>query len=215
MDLVPFVQLSDLGSAFSNDSPPAKMVTPSYLRSPELILGLKLSEAVDIWSFGCFIFQILAGSSLFIVEALEGDSSDEETNDEHLIQISEVLCPLPENLFQHWRRGRGYFDADGTRLRIKEKEDPYTTDSDSEADQKHDTPIESVESSDESTDGTAPWADAPVFETLEQLLQRKCIYDMNDSELKDVASLMRWILQVNASQRPSVDEILNHPWFSA
>ncbi|KAK5673725.1 hypothetical protein LTS12_029769, partial [Elasticomyces elasticus] len=67
--LVPFtcytegfkVKLSDMGGAYFFTDPPTKPVTPLGLRAPELILTGAVNNTVDIWSFGCLIFELITG----------------------------------------------------------------------------------------------------------------------------------------------------------
>ena len=35
-----------------------------YYRSPEIILGIEYTTAIDIWSFACIIVELLTGSFL-------------------------------------------------------------------------------------------------------------------------------------------------------
>lgn len=61
------IKISDLGGAFFVSEPPAKIVTPLAMRSPELILGEVITQAQDIWSLGCLMFEYLTGRKLFSV----------------------------------------------------------------------------------------------------------------------------------------------------
>lgn len=128
LELNPLVKITDLGAAFFESSPPDKVVTPVALRAPEVILrgngdgGPHIGKGIDTWAFGCLVFELLTGRPLFVrLEGLDGDAEgDEQTNDEHLIQLSEVLGPLPAALAGRWRRRESYFGPDGERLRIRE-----------------------------------------------------------------------------------------------
>jgi non-specific serine/threonine protein kinase len=120
-ELNPVVKLADLGAAFFEHDPPPTVVTPVALRAPETILRgtLPLGKGIDLWVYGCLMFELLTGRTLFVrLEALDGyEESDEDTNDEHLIQLlSEVLGPLPAELALHWRRRDRYYGPDGKRL---------------------------------------------------------------------------------------------------
>ncbi len=129
LELDPLVKITDLGAAFFETSPPDKVVTPVALRAPEVILhgngdgGTLIGRGIDMWAFGCLVFELLTGSPLFVrLEGLDGDAeADEQTNDEHLIQLTEVLGPLPAALAGRWRRRESYFSPDGERLRIRER----------------------------------------------------------------------------------------------
>lgn len=69
---------------------------------------------------------MLLGRSLFVdVQSLEGKPYDEISNDEHLIQLWEVIGPLPESLLAKWRRADQYFSPDGERLAVKSRKEEY------------------------------------------------------------------------------------------
>ncbi|KAK3897941.1 kinase-like domain-containing protein [Staphylotrichum tortipilum] len=85
-ELEPVVRLADLGAVFEEGKPPAKVVTAVALRAPEAVLrdegGLPLGRGVDVWAFGCLVFEVLAGQPLFPwLEGLKG-LAGEETADE-------------------------------------------------------------------------------------------------------------------------------------
>ncbi|KAI5365904.1 putative protein kinase [Septoria linicola] len=97
------VKISDLGAAFKGDNPPDtdKLVTPEGLRAPEIILGGKIAQAVDVWTFGCLMFEFITGDALFPVSSY-GETSKAETDDEHLLQMIDALGQLPPKMFAQW-----------------------------------------------------------------------------------------------------------------
>jgi serine/threonine protein kinase len=118
----PKIKLSDLGAAFPFSSPPEKPVVPLALRAPEIILGCDLDHRIDIWSFGCLVFEILTGSQLFGVYPLPF-MKDAQIDDQHLIDIVGALGKMPSELVSHWSRGSGYFDSDMELVRSDAGED--------------------------------------------------------------------------------------------
>ncbi|EXK28522.1 hypothetical protein FOMG_14993 [Fusarium oxysporum f. sp. melonis 26406] len=129
-DLDPLVKLADLGGAFKEEDSivGAKAITPVALRAPETILGERLGKGIDIWAFGCLIFEMIFGRPLFVaIQSLGGEDYDETSNDEHLIQLWEVTGPLPKPLPGSWRRADQYLDASGNRLEVKPQEDDYVS----------------------------------------------------------------------------------------
>jgi len=62
------LKVCDLGTASDIDSPENE-ITPllvsRYYRPPEVILGLKYNEQVDLWSAACCIFEMYTGKILF------------------------------------------------------------------------------------------------------------------------------------------------------
>ncbi|KAI9150682.1 putative Serine protein kinase [Paramyrothecium foliicola] len=97
------IKLSDMGGAYFFSNPPIKIVTPLGLRSPELVLAGNINEKLDIWSFGCILFEIITGSPLFCIPDLEG------RDDDHLLALIATLGPLPDDLFKLWANSSLYF----------------------------------------------------------------------------------------------------------
>ncbi|KAK2776941.1 hypothetical protein FQN52_003274 [Onygenales sp. PD_12] len=117
------IKISDFGAAFWIDKPPASTVTPVALRAPELIFKEPFDSGIDIWAFGCQIYEILTGSQLFAVFSM-GDDPQEDIDDDHLNELHDVLGPLPEAWFSKWSRAHLWFGPNGERLnpRLDEEE---------------------------------------------------------------------------------------------
>ncbi|KAH6632835.1 kinase-like domain-containing protein [Chaetomium tenue] len=249
-ELDPVVKLADLGASFLERHPPASVVTPVALRSPEFILRnaqVPLGKGIDIWAFGCLVFELVTGRNLFVgLEGLDGhEASDEGINDEHLIQLSEVLGPLPAELASHWRRRGRYYDTDGKRLEATINHGGAGDESDDGDGMGHDgvngddfVDLDDGDDGDDGNDGNDGQAqgeaipDLPMdddmsessdfwlanvgeFLPLEDQLRDLKPEDMDDAEMDEVAGLLRWILEYDASKRPSAEAILAHPWLSS
>ncbi|EGY19378.1 uncharacterized protein VDAG_09580 [Verticillium dahliae VdLs.17] len=192
LDRVPLVKITDLCA--------------------ETILGLDLGKRTDIWCVGCLVFELITGRQLFVrLEALQGDESDETTNDEHLIQLSQVLGPMPTSLFTHWQRGPQYYGLEGELIIDDGESDVSDDEKSSQA---------TLESGDNRSQGNrvgsergSPLATAESFVSLEQQLRKCKPDDMEEAEEAIVLELLRWILQYDPEKRPSAEEILTHPWF--
>ncbi|KAH8159186.1 hypothetical protein CIB48_g9063 [Xylaria polymorpha] len=75
------IKLSDMGGAYFVKEPPAKPITPAGFRTPEYVLTGAVNHAVDIWSLGCLVFELLTGQPLLCKESLileELDIDEEE-----------------------------------------------------------------------------------------------------------------------------------------
>lgn len=249
-ELDPVVKLADLGASFlERHHPPASaVVTPVALRAPESILRnarVPLGKGIDMWAFGCLVFELVTGRAMFVgLEALDGchEASDEGINDEHLIQLSEVLGPLPAELASHWRRRDRYYDADGRWLEATIKrggagddgygmdnhdgvdgEDLVALDDDGDdGDDGHDGQAQAEEAipdspiDDDMGECSDFWlANMREFLPLEDRLRDLKPEAMDDAEMDEVARLLRCILEYDASKRPSAEAILAHPWFSS
>ncbi|KAI0399288.1 putative serine protein kinase [Xylaria palmicola] len=59
------IKLSDMGGAYFAEKPPAKLIIPAGLRTPEYVLTGAINHTIDIWSFGCLVFELLTGDPLF------------------------------------------------------------------------------------------------------------------------------------------------------
>jgi len=104
--------LVDYGNACWTREHFAEEIQTRQYRAPEVILGIKYSTSVDMWSVGCLAFELLTGDLLF--EPKDGDSYDKD--DDHLAQMIEVLGRIPKKI----RLERKIFQASFQQLwRIK------------------------------------------------------------------------------------------------
>jgi len=179
------VKLSDMGAASWPSKPPKEPVTPVGLRAPELVLGLPFDQSIDIWSFGCLVFEFVTGMSLFTVSNWSGLTQD-ESNDDHLLQLTDVLGVLPENLFSKWTRSNRYFGPDRVRFNSIVGEIPEGGGS-----------------------GDPPFR----FDPLEKYFQEQKPKDVDDSEALAIIALLRRILQYEPEKRPSAADLIQDSWF--
>lgn len=158
------------------------MVTPRGLRAPELIFGGINNKSLDVWSFGCLIFEFITGRPLFCVP---GYSPSEKEDDDHLLQLKDILGPLPDHLYQLWTRSSNYFDAgriqyNGFFGEVLEGTDLLSA----------------------------------KMEPLEQFFGSVKPESMTTKEGKAVTVLLRRLLQYDPAKRPTPTEILEDLWFS-
>lgn len=100
--------------AFYRDQQPDKIVTPVALRAPETIFKQKVDEAIDIWSFGILVYELLTGSMLFPVASYGDD--DEGMDDDHMLAFNDIVGSLPDNLMALWPRSKTWFGPNRERL---------------------------------------------------------------------------------------------------
>lgn len=254
VDLDPplLIKISDLGGAFFVSEPPTKPVTPLALRSPELILGEPITQAQDIWSFGCLMFEFITGRMLFAImppmpsgwgddlfpeDGDEGNDdlkedpehlgvtnnrdlgfdedignraslhnkhtelqdtgthaeeneliggTDNDTDDDHVLQMADMLGPVPPSFLARYPRSHIYFNKSGdvTKHYIGELTEEH--------------------------DANDPF-DLPPMETF---LDQEKGSDLSSQDASMIKELLRAILQFDAVKRPSAEELLAHPWFA-
>lgn len=59
------VKIIDFGSSTSKALSSIFYIQSRFYRAPEVILGISYSYAIDIWSFGCIIYELFTGNPLF------------------------------------------------------------------------------------------------------------------------------------------------------
>ena len=74
-----------------------------FYRSPEVILGLPYDQAIDMWSFGCILFEMYSGLPLF--------HSRNELD--HINLVVEILGMPPKDFLDFGSRTAKYFDKTG------------------------------------------------------------------------------------------------------
>ncbi|OAR00504.1 hypothetical protein LLEC1_03037 [Akanthomyces lecanii] len=103
------IKLSDMGGAayFLSDKP-SKIITPLGLRAPELIFAGEKGASLDVWSFGCLVFELITGQPLFCVLGSEWE------DDDHIMRLTARLGALPDTYTKAWKTYSCYFKPDGT-----------------------------------------------------------------------------------------------------
>jgi non-specific serine/threonine protein kinase len=180
--------------AFFINKPPGSVATTLGLRAPEIILHDTISPAIDIWSFGCIMFGLLTNNVLFELFAFTGQRNT--IDDDHLLQLSEISGPLPEDMLAKWSRRSLYFGPGGNRLNTS----PFDFD---------DSPIGQAMRT-RSKARLDPPAPLP---SLEDKFHECRPSDIDATEAKEIASLLRDILCIDPLQRPSAAQLLRRSWF--
>ncbi|PGG97446.1 CMGC protein kinase [Helicocarpus griseus UAMH5409] len=226
------IKISDFGAAFRSTSPPAKAVTPVALRAPELIFNEPFGLPIDIWSFGCLIYELLTVLQLFEVWMM-GLETQEEADDDHLLSLNDILEPLPDSWLEKWPRPHLHIGPSRERLPPPEEEDSEMDEVYGSGDEENDGQggsdddglavagkgdrIGNSRASPEA-DNTVPYMDVDgpppfVSESLEVLFDKNKPEDMFADEAGVVTSLMRQILRYDPSERPTAAQLLEHQWF--
>lgn len=196
-------------------------MTPVALRAPEIILKRPVDESIDIWSFGCLIYELLTGNRLFSVYLIRDDEVD-DTDDDHLLELNDILGDLPDDMMAAWTRSEMWFGPNRERLNPRAQsldrgEERTSKDSHeqagekSELKQKPDGGLDRIDG-DDLNDGIK---DEELFinKPLEVLFEENKPDDVDGEEAAAITKLIRRILKYDPSERPSAKELLEDKWF--
>lgn len=112
------VKIVDLGYSIKNEMFDFDYIQVREYRAAEVILGGKLSKAVDVWSTACIAFELATGQFLF----------DRELNDaEHLQVMTQVLGDIPDKVLQQCKHRDLFYTSDGKLLNKIEEEFALST----------------------------------------------------------------------------------------
>ena len=106
--------MADFGSGCLVEEQVYTYVQSRYYRAPEVILRIRYSEKVDIWSLGCILAELYTGQPLF-----PGNSEQEQL--EYIMQLCGVF---PEAMIDRSnpKKREYYFDTDYSPFLIEDKE---------------------------------------------------------------------------------------------
>jgi serine/threonine-protein kinase SRPK3 len=91
--------LIDFGSIKINNKEHTSIQQTRYYRAPELLLRYKWDEKIDLWSFGCVVYELLTGNILV-------DPDKDEQNDRNTYHIN--YCETVSNSRNEPKK---YFDS--------------------------------------------------------------------------------------------------------
>jgi serine/threonine protein kinase len=89
----------DFGNAIFDHEHHSSVICTRHYRPPEVILKMRWSLPVDMWSVGCILVELFTGDVLFHTHR----------NGEHMFLIEQIVGPLPRDLTERTERGRRYF----------------------------------------------------------------------------------------------------------
>ena len=110
----PAIKLVDFGNACQVSEQKAKAIQTREYRSPEAILGAwPYTTAVDMWSVGALIFELLTGEILFDASSAPRGSGNVSKDEVHLAEIIHHVGQLPTRVISAGRYSSKWFDTAG------------------------------------------------------------------------------------------------------
>jgi dual specificity tyrosine-phosphorylation-regulated kinase 2/3/4 len=106
------VRIIDFGSSVvAQERVGVRYVQSRFYRAPEVICGLPMTFAIDMWSVGCVIGELLCGSPLF----------SKDNDSDHLARIVELAGPPPPEFVQRKQEllGKGWRAGTKREARLK------------------------------------------------------------------------------------------------
>ncbi|KAG6013437.1 hypothetical protein E4U43_007287 [Claviceps pusilla] len=112
------VRIIDFGVSSWGDNHLSEHIQSPFLRAPEVVIGVPWNSAVDIWSLGCILVELLQGIVLFPCQGCKRGKWTAE--DDHLGKITELLGPIPLSFIRQGSRASHFFDEHGKLVRVTE-----------------------------------------------------------------------------------------------
>ena len=94
------IKIADFGSACKpNDLLKKQYIQSMFYRAPEVIIGLRLNEKVDVWSIGCILVELYLSTPI-----LPGTCSYDQ-----LYKINTLIGEFPQYLIECCQKKMKYF----------------------------------------------------------------------------------------------------------
>lgn len=103
------VKIIDFGSGCHENKRVFTYIQSRFYRAPEILLGIPYTPAIDMWSLGCIVPELIIGRPLFPGE----DEKDQ------IALLSQTLGPPEIPLLMRCSRARHFFDPRGLPLTLR------------------------------------------------------------------------------------------------
>ena len=108
------VKIIDFGSACTEYKQGFTYVQSRFYRSPEVVLGLPYDQAVDMWSFGCILAELVTGRPLF-----------QAVDECELLELFRIRIGLPpDEMIKKAKKRKLFFNHNKQLIRSKKSRLP-------------------------------------------------------------------------------------------
>jgi dual specificity tyrosine-phosphorylation-regulated kinase 2/3/4 len=94
------IKIIDFGSGCFENEKIYTYIQSRFYRAPEIVLGIPYTTSIDMWSYGCILFELYMGYPLFPGE-------DEK---EHMAMMMEIKGVPPRSVLARATRRKVFFD---------------------------------------------------------------------------------------------------------
>ena len=103
------IKIIDFGCGCFKNEKIYTYIQSRFYRAPEIVLSIPYTSAIDMWSFGCIIYELFVGTPLFAAE----DEKD------HMAYLMEVKGIPPRSVIVRSERRAVFFDDDYSPILTK------------------------------------------------------------------------------------------------
>ena len=111
------IAISDFGTIIDKDyAQVGDVIQTRYYRSPEILLGCKFTQKIDIWSLGCMLYEFVTDRILF----RPSKDDDGDTDQHHLNLIVNIMGDIPTKMIDNSINRKAYFNIIKGKKKIYE-----------------------------------------------------------------------------------------------
>ena len=188
------VKIADLGNACWVDHHFTNDIQTRQYRCPEIILGTRWNQSVDMWSAASLFFELLTGDYLF--DPQPGGKYDKD--DDHMAQVLELLGDMPKALALSGKYSHEIFTRKGEFI-------PCSLNRDS-----GDGIMSPDLDADVASAGELRHISRLRYWPLDLVLKEKYLMEAEEAEL--LSSFLMPMMHFYPEARASAAEMVNHPW---
>jgi serine/threonine-protein kinase PRP4 len=180
------VKLADFGSAmFEDERHITDNLVPRFYRAPEIILGASYDYGIDMWSFGCTLFELYTGQILF----------PGRSNSEMLKLFMELFGPISKRIRNRGKFTFQYFDNNFFYYSIPDSSNTLSHFS---------TPLSDLNKISSLSIRLCPESNFS-----------KSVSPSDSSSLSSLSNFLELCLSLDSHDRISPEEALNHSFFQS